>query len=61
MATVKKLDNGKWFARIFWTDINDLDKNGKPKRKQKAKQGFKTKRDAEKWVEILKLSLKTTK
>lgn len=55
MATVKKLDNGKWFARIFWTDINDLDKNGKPKRKQKAKQGFKTKRDAEKWARDTKV------
>lgn len=55
MATVKKLDNGKWFARIFWTDINDLDKNGKPKRKQKARQGFKTKRDAEKWARDTKV------
>ena len=55
MATIKKLDNGKWFARIFWNDINDLDSNGKPKRKQKAKQGFKTKREAEKWARDTKV------
>lgn len=55
MATIKKLDNGKWFARIFLNDINDLDSNGKPKRKQKAKQGFRTKREAEKWARDTKV------
>ena len=43
--------NGKWCQRVSYRDYNDLDKNGKPKRKFKSKQGFATKRQAKEWGE----------
>lgn len=46
--------NGKWYKRGSYYDQNDLDKNGKPKRKFASKQGFQTKRQADEWaVEFL--------
>ncbi|MBD5430109.1 tyrosine-type recombinase/integrase [Lactobacillus sp.] len=41
--------NGGWLARATWRDPYDLDENGKPIKKQKSKQGFKTKREAKAW------------
>ena len=49
--------NGSWAIRVNWTDYTDLDKNGKPKYKQKVKQGFLTKTAAKKWERDQKYKL----
>ncbi|WP_301049729.1 site-specific integrase [Lactobacillus intestinalis] len=49
--------NGSWAIRVNWTDYTDLDENGKPKYKQKVKQGFLTKTAAKKWERDQKYKL----
>ncbi|QNQ83816.1 site-specific integrase [Lactobacillus sp. PV037] len=50
MAYYKQLSTRNWLARVSWRDKTDLDDSGKPKKKQKAKQGFKTKLEAKRWA-----------
>lgn len=49
--------NGSWAIRVNWVDYSTLDKNGKPKYRQKTKQGFSTKTQAKKWERDTKYKL----
>lgn len=50
MAYINQRKPGNWQARVSWYDKTVLDKNGNPKRRTKAKQGFPSKTSAKRWA-----------